>query len=151
MKLYGSLDNRLEENKMYCDKIEVGTGVTMYFYSDRKAYEVTKVFNQKNVMIRKYDVKNVGGPYSNEWELISNPKNKEIELMFRNNSWKRVVRIPMGLTNEMDLANYCYEHGCTLTDKELAKVLAGHSLTKYVKLSAPISFGVADYYYDYSF
>ena len=24
MKLYGSLQNRLEENKMYCDEIKVG-------------------------------------------------------------------------------------------------------------------------------
>lgn len=27
MKLYGSLNNRLEENRMFCDTIEVGTGM----------------------------------------------------------------------------------------------------------------------------
>lgn len=27
-KWYGSLDNRVEENRQYCDEIKVGTGVT---------------------------------------------------------------------------------------------------------------------------
>lgn len=27
-RLYGCLQNRLEEDRMFCDKIEVGTGVT---------------------------------------------------------------------------------------------------------------------------
>ena len=36
-KWYGSLNNRLEENRQFCEKIEVGTGVTEYMYSDRKA------------------------------------------------------------------------------------------------------------------
>ena len=42
MKLYGSLNNRLEENHMFCDVIEVGTDMTEYLYTDRHAYEVLK-------------------------------------------------------------------------------------------------------------
>ena len=41
MKLCGSLNNRLEENRMFCDTIEVGTGMTEYLYSDRHAYELS--------------------------------------------------------------------------------------------------------------
>lgn len=46
-KWYGSLNNRLEENKMFCEEIKVGTGLTEYFYSDRHPYEVVKVIDQK--------------------------------------------------------------------------------------------------------
>lgn len=74
-KWYGSLQNRFEENKMYCNSIEVGTGMTEYFYSDRKPYEVTEVIDQKHVKVRSMDHKNVGGAYSNEWELTSNENN----------------------------------------------------------------------------
>ena len=151
---YGSLDNRLEEGRMFCGKIEVGTGMTMYYWSDRHPYEVTKVFDQKHIMVRELDHKAAGEPYSNEWKLISNPKNKEMELMFRNNSWKRVVRIPEGMTDKYELSEWLYKNaGCGnyLTEKELEKVLSGKSLTKYFKLDGSVSFGVAEYYYDYSF
>ena len=37
MKWYGSINNRIEENRMFCDVIEVGTGVTEYSWSDRHA------------------------------------------------------------------------------------------------------------------
>ena len=68
---YGSLNNRIEENKMFCDTIEVGTGVTEYSWSDRHPYEVVEVKDQKNVAIRgmKHDVRNDGkdNSYSNTW------------------------------------------------------------------------------------
>ena len=42
-KWYGSLNNRIEENRMFTDEIKVGTGVTKYSWSDRDAYEVVEV------------------------------------------------------------------------------------------------------------
>lgn len=52
MKLFGSLDNRLAEGRTY-GKIEVGTGVTEMCYSDRHAYEVVEVIDEKHILIRR--------------------------------------------------------------------------------------------------
>ncbi len=52
MKLYGSLDNRFEEGKTY-GEIKVGTGVTEMCYSDRHAYEVVEVIDEKHLLIRR--------------------------------------------------------------------------------------------------
>ena len=82
-KWYGSLNNRVEENKQFCDKIEVGTGMTEYSWSDRHAYEVTAVKDQKHVTVREYDAKHVGEAYTNKWELVSNPENPELNLTKR--------------------------------------------------------------------
>lgn len=87
MKAYGSLCNRIEENKMYVSTIEVGTGMTEYFWSDREPYEVVEVISQKHVKVRKYDYKCIGGFASNEWQLISNEQNWIGELKFRYGSW----------------------------------------------------------------
>ena len=87
MELYGSLQNRLEENRMFCKEITVGTGVTEYSWSDRHAYEVIAVRDQKHVTIRELDHKCIGGPYSNEWELISNEQNRVRNLVRRGRYW----------------------------------------------------------------
>ena len=68
-KWYGSIDNRLNENRQFCDKIEVGTGMTEYSWSDSHAYEVTRVKDQKHVWVREYDVKHVGEAFTNNWLL----------------------------------------------------------------------------------
>lgn len=163
MKLYGSLNNRMEENKMYCKEIEVGTGVTQYYYSDRHAYEVVKVNDQTNVFIREYDHKKAGEAYSNQWELISNESNPVIELKLRNGVWYRVLEY----TKEkwMEMAQRDFEKGncrtfesaynyykmmSCLTEKEYEKIEAGKTVKKLRKFGN-ISFGVAEYYYDYEF
>ena len=88
---YGNLTNRLEENKQFCKVIEVGTGVTEYFYSDRHAYEVVEVKDQKHVTIREYDHKLKGEGFTNDWELISNENNPSIDLVKRGDYWYRAV------------------------------------------------------------
>lgn len=52
MTMYGSLTNRLEEGRTY-GKIEVGTGVTEMCYSDRHAYEIVEVIDDKHIVIRR--------------------------------------------------------------------------------------------------
>lgn len=52
MKFYGSLDNRFAEGKTY-GKIEIGTGVTEMCYSDRHAYEVVEIIDEKHLVIRR--------------------------------------------------------------------------------------------------
>lgn len=119
-KWYGSVENRLEENKMYCDKIKVGTLATVYFYSDRFPYEVLKVINDKHIFVRELShKKKEGSPeMSNEWDLYSNPDNKLYELKFRYGKWKVVSQLKDGSIYYSDIN---------------------------------ISFGVAEYYFDYSF
>lgn len=121
MRLYGSIQNRFEENKMYCNEIKVGTGMTEYLWSDRHPYEVIKVKDQKHITVRALDHKPVGGPYSNEWELVSNEENIEREMANRNGKWYFV----------RNWSEYGKNH------------------KQYIR--ANVSFGVAEYYYDYEF
>lgn len=159
-KLYGSVNNRLVEGKNFVDEIKVGDGVTMYYWSDRKAYEITKVVDQKHFFMRQYDVKHIGVAFENKWQLISNPENPEIEVVFRNNAWKSVRRfkkeeVEKHVDNMTDCnsreANYSlFKYYNNLSFKDMEKIESGKELVKYYKME-PISIGVADYYYDYEF
>ena len=151
-KWYGSLNNRFEENKQFCETIEVGTGMTEYFYSDREAYEVTAVKDQKHVTIRKYDHKHIGDCHmDNNWELISNPDNPEMDLVKRGKYWYSAVTITP------EEAKRIFEEG-TLDEKlwachnnfDLQAIMtSGKSKTTYHRRN--VSFGHADYHYDYEF
>lgn len=152
-KWYGSIDNRLNENRQFCDKIEVGTGMTEYSWSDRHAYEVTRVKDQKHVWVREYDVKHVGEAFTNNWELISNPENPETYMTKRGNYWYKTVIITADDVKEIEalpeservqgLLWLCHN------DVNKEDVMAKGKVTKYHR--ANVSFGVADYYYDYKF
>lgn len=151
-KLYGSLNNRLEENRQFCDTIEVGTGVTEYFYSDRHAYEVVEVKDQKHVKIREYDHKKVGDiPMDNRWELISNENKPVIELAKRGQYWYSVVRISVERAkeifegNDIDAKLWACHNNFNLPEI----IASGKDKTTYHRRN--VSFGVANYYYDYEF
>lgn len=136
---YGSLNNRLEENKMYCEKIEEGTGMTEYFYSDSHAYEVVKVINQKDVFVREYDAVPVGEPMSNEWKLISNPNKPIREIKFRYGHWNWVSHVTKeSIKNIPVIDSDLYD-----------KVMKNGKVTVYHKTR--VSFGISQYYYDYEF
>ena len=146
MKMYGNVINRLQENQNEIPKIEVGMGATEYLYSDRNAYEVVKVINQKDVIIRKYDHKNIGAGYGdNTWELISNPNNQEIEVVYRYGSWN--------IKNVITKENYekkLAEDGYVLvSNKEYNDIMEKGKAIRYTKIK--LVFGYADYYYDFEF
>lgn len=143
---YGSLNNRLEENKMFCKTIEVGMGVTEYFYSDRRAYEVIEVKDQKHVSIREYDHKLAGEPMSNDWELVSNENNPIINLVKRGNYWYRTKTATLEQVNSTDAGVRLW---VALNGFDIEKIRKNGKQTKYTKMN--VSFGVADYYYDYEF
>jgi len=155
-KWYGSINNRIEENKQFCEEIKVGTGVTEYFWSDRHAYEVIAVKDQKHVTIREYDHKRPDDKkdysYSNEWVLVSNEKNPAIDLVKRGKYWysytvctvERAKEI-LYKTNNLEERIWASTNGFDLI--EIAK--SGKDKTKYHRRN--VSFGVADYYYDYEF
>lgn len=153
---YGSLQNRLEENKQFCDEIKVGTGMTEYSYSDRHAYEVIAVENQKHVTVRLLDHKLVGEPMTNNWELISNEDNPVYELVKRGKYWYSKVVVTSDILDEID------REEAKGSDEWVRLLLfLGHNdidrdvlrekgkVTRYHRWN--VSFGVADYYYDYEF
>ena len=146
-KLYGSLYNRFEENNQFCDEIKVGTGMTEYLYSDRHAYEVIAVKDQKHVTVREYDHKHVGNvPMDNSWELVSNENNGTLNMVKRGNYWysEKVFTADMLDSDSIETKLYLL-HNAVNTDKLRAKGV----VKKYYKMN--VSFGVADYYYDYEF
>lgn len=144
--MYGSVNNRFEENKMYTDEIKVGTGMTEYGWSDRKAYEVIEVRDQKHIKVREYDHILNGEAYTNDWKLISNPENPTYEMVKRGNYWYQTLTLTAD-----DIKHLTHEG-------ELNLILAGFSVKKIREKGKQtvfhrwnVSFGVADYYYDYEF
>lgn len=152
---YGSLNNRVEENRMYCDEIKVGTGVTKYSWSDRHAYEVVAVKDQKHVTIREYDHKRPDDgkdySYSNTWVLVSNENNSTIDLTKRGKYWYATVSISPERAQEIldggdiDERLWACHNGFNLEEI----VANGKKKTVYHRVN--VSFGVAEYYYDYEF
>ena len=123
MMTYGNLINRVQEGKNFNgEQIYVGMSVTEYMWSDREPWEVTKVFDQKHICIRRMDYKVVKGSMmdgSAEYEYKSNPNNQEVEIKKYKNGWYN------------------------LKDEN------GKKLKGYRKYS--LSFGILDKYYDPSF
>lgn len=149
MTMRGSYQNRVQENKMYTDKIKVGTGVTEYLYTDRRAYEVIEVINQKHVVIREYDHKHKGendGWASNNWELISNENNPTCELVRRGNYWYGVATVTK---EDWENADNNEKLRIVVGGFDPEKIMEKGKQTKYYRHN--VSFGVADYYYDYEF
>lgn len=143
---YGSLDNRLEENRQFCETIEVGTGVTEYHYSDRTPYEVVAVKDQKHISIRRYDHEADGECYSNKWKLISNEDNTVIDLVKRGNYWYREKTATIDDVNSADVEVRLW---VALNGFDVDKIKKNGKQTKFDKMN--VSFGIAEYYYDYSF
>lgn len=139
IKWYGSLNNRIDENKMFCEKIEVGTEMTEYLWSDRHPYEVVEVVNQNHVFVRELDHKAAGEAMSNEWELVSNPNNPVKELKKRYGYWNWVGKVT---TESMKRTPF-------IEKKIYDEVMKNGSAITYHKTN--VSFGVAEYYYDYEF
>ena len=149
---YGSLNNRLEENRQFCDEIKVGTGVTEYSYSDRHAYEVVAVKDQKHISIREYDHKKKSDiPFSNDWELVSNESNHVVDLVKRGKYWYTAVSITPEEAKEIyegdDIEAKLW--ACRNNFDLQSIIESGKTQTRYHRRN--VSVGVADYYYDYEF
>lgn len=150
---YGSINNRIEENRMYCEKIEVGTGMTEYGYSDTHPYEVVEVKDQKHVKVRKLDHKLIGEAFTNEWELTSNENNPVRELTKRGNYWYWTTTVTSDILKDLESEDSRERFRTQLflcqNDIDIDKLREKGKVTKYHR--ANVSFGIAQYYYDYSF
>lgn len=145
-KLYGSLNNRIEEGRMLCDKITVGTPMTEYYYSDRQAYEVVEVIDQKHVSVRRLDHVAIGESMSNTWKLVSNPKNAVRPMVRRGDNWywARTATKEQANSDNPETRLWVAVNGF-----DYDKIMKNGSQTKYSK--ANVSFGKAEYYFDYEF
>lgn len=144
MKWYGSLENRIDERRESM-KPEVGLGVTEYFYSDRHAFEITKVIDDKHFMMREYDHIHHGEYGVDDWELVSNPNKPEEEMVYRYGAWYRVITY----TKESVERTLERDGFIALDQKTLDQVNKKGVAYKYNK--ANIVIGRAEYYYDWSF
>lgn len=154
VKWYGNLSNRLDENKMFTKTIEVGTGMTEYMWSDRRAYEVVEVIDQKHVKVREYTAKHIGEAYENNWELLSDENNPVCLMTKRGKYWYWTVEITSDILDEIENckdANRKFELSLFLAHNEVdtEKLRKKGKITRYHR--ANVSFGIADYYYDYEF
>lgn len=153
MKLYGNVNNRLLENKQFCDKIVVGTKATVFYWSDRHPYEVTAVQDEKHLTIREMGHKKREGsiPMDNDWEVISDESKPEINIVKRNNKWYSVVSITPDEARRI-LETGSIEEKVWACNNNIDLQKAAESkrrIFRYHQMN--ISFGVASYYYDYSF
>ena len=150
---YGSINNRLEENRQFVEEIKVGTGMTEYFWSDRHAYEVVEVKDQKHVKVREYDHKHVGEAYTNDWELISDESKPVQSLTKRGKYWYWTVTVTTDILDEIEKADEMRKVDLQLflchNNISIDDLKAKGKITRYHR--ANVSFGKADYYYDYEF
>lgn len=149
-KWYGNVLNRIEEDKQFCPEIKVGTGMTEYHWSDRTAYEVIAVRDQKHVTVRQYDHKHIGdGCMDNNWELVSNPDNAVRDLVKVGEYWYWTTTITAADLDKLLADDDCALLRLAVGGWDADKIRTKGKQTK--RWRAKVSFGVADYYYDYEF
>ena len=152
-KWYGSLNNRIEEDRQFCNEIKIGTGVTEYHWSDRSPYEVIEVKDQKHVTVRELDHVHVGdGCMDNNWELVSNENNPTRQLEKRGDYWYWVSTITLDeylSLPEVDGHGMPRDLRLALAGFDLEKITAKGKQTR--RYRDHVSFGVASYYYDYEY
>ena len=90
MEWYGSLQNRLMENTK-TPKLEIGMGVTECLWSDRHAWEIIAIKDERHITIRRMGYKCLDY-YAGEYELFSDPNGRVINLFkTKNNGWRQRV------------------------------------------------------------
>lgn len=161
---YGELTNRLEEGRNFTGReIRVGDDITMYLYSDRSCYYVVAVEDQKRIKVRRYyhcaDHEKEGGMGHQNWKLFKTwdewndylvrffPEHHKTgehcdepepeTWVYRYNKW-------------MSEAKYTDPAFCA-TERERKSLEKNGYFKRYFDLSGKISFGKADYHYDWEF
>ena len=175
MKIYGSINNRFDENKYYngsYGNLKDGTPCTIYLWSDRHAHEVIKVLSQEDVVIRKLKATRIDGNGMSDSQTYlyeSDPSFSTMRIRLKNGKWRQVEtylkddyikdaeriaeRNPDKFpTVEAVLARWAetFVDMGKLTPLQSQRFLEGEKIEK-LGAQVNISFGIADEYYDYSF
>lgn len=161
---YGNLLNRLEENKNYTGReIKPGDDITMYMWSDRDCYYVTSVENQKRIQVRRYyhcaDHEKANGMGHQDWKLFKtwDEFNNYLSKFFPETSKFGDHRDePAPETWVYRYNKWMRESTCTDpvfcdTERERKSFEKNGYFKAYSPLPGKISFGKADYYYDWEF
>ena len=135
---------------MFVPEIEKGTYVTEYLWSDRHAYEVVKVVDQKHVFIRRLNAirtDNWGMSDSQNYRYESDENARTKELVKRGDYWYEVFTFSKEIHDKIvKEVGWCL---WSLTEKQWARIDEGKVVKRYSKIN--VSFGTADEHYDYSF
>lgn len=148
-RMYGSVCNRIEEGRNYTGReLQVGDDLTMYYWSDRTCYFITKVVDQKHIFVKQYEVvanqEKEGGMGHQDW-LYFKTRKEANEYMNKHISKEFIEKYGLYETEnvrEPREREWVFRYGKwveKIGDKE------------YRKLGGKISFGVKDYYYDWEF
>jgi len=91
---YGSLNNRISE-RVRSKEPEIGMGVTEYMWSDREAWEIIEIKDDRHIVIRELDSKLPEGDSifgSQNWIFSSNPDNRT-KVLFKtiDKGWKERI------------------------------------------------------------
>lgn len=180
-RVYGNLCNRFEEGKNYNkDKlIHEGDDITMYYYSDRHCFYVTRVIDQKHIFVKEYEVvadkEKAGGMGHQDWLYFKTKKecNKYLNDWYDahpEDKWDTYERSEEN-PKENPEEEWVYRYGkwvevtrftkksieeselkpwLMFNDKELKKLETNGEVCRYSHLE-PISFGTRSYYYDWTF
>lgn len=146
MKWYGSINNRIMEQGKDAEEITVGMGVTEFYWSDRHAYEVVAVRDQKHITIREYKAVHIGGAYENKWDLVSDETRPEIDLVKRGKYWYTYATVTR---EDLEDADMDFRVWMCNWGFDWDTIMKNGKQTKYHKKNIVI--GYADYYYDYEF
>jgi len=151
MKLYGSISNRVMENKQGVDEIKVGTGVTECLFSDRHPYEVIAVKDQKHFTIRsmRYKKADDARDYENKWDLFSDESGTVYDIVKRGKYFYYVVT--MTAEDIKDFEDWDIQRKIGFCHLEFNRDVINEKgkQTKYIKMNLYI--GRAEYYFDYEF
>lgn len=98
MQWYGSVQNRLMEMSS-APELKIGMGVTQCLWSDRHAYEIIEIKDDKHITIRRMGHK-CKDYFAGDWEIWSDPSQTDIRKLYKTkNGWReRIGRNGLGDT-----------------------------------------------------
>ena len=90
MTWYGSVQNRIAE-RTKAPEPEVGMGVTAMYWSDREAYEVIAIKDDRHITVRRMGYKCLDW-YGGDWEVFPDPNGHTINLYKTNKEqWRERI------------------------------------------------------------
>lgn len=91
MRLYGSLQNRLLEMTKSQTPV-IGMGATEIYYSDRRAWEVIEVMDERHIAVRRLKA-NLEGDYLEQNYTYEQDPNGHIAYLFltKGGTWKERI------------------------------------------------------------
>ena len=161
---YGSVQNRIEEGHNFTGReIRPGDDGTMYMWSDRHPFWVESVEDQKRIKVREYyhcaDHSKPGGMGHQDWLLFKtwdewNAYGAKYFPQYHNAGEHR---------DEPEAQTWVFRYGKWMreiivtdprfcdTERERKAYEKNGFFKHYAPLSGKVSFGVAEYYYDWEF